>query len=44
MTVIYVHLRSPLSDVNETAVYQWPVNGREANDCSQPEGPDPTII
>lgn len=44
MTVIYVYLSSPLSDVKETAVYQWPVNGREANDYSQPEGPYPTII
>lgn len=42
MTVIDVYLNIPLSDVKETAVHQWPVNGRKANDYSQPKGSDPT--
>lgn len=42
MTVIDVYLNIHLSGVKETAVHQWPVNGRKANDYSQPEGSDPT--
>lgn len=42
MTVMDVYLNIPLSDVKEAAVHQWPVNGRKANDYSQPEGSDPT--
>lgn len=42
MTVIDVYLNIPLSDVKEAAVHQWPVNGRKANDNSQPEGSVPT--